>query len=169
MKKIIDQRFTDMYRANAEYLYFYAYNTTHDKYLSEDLLQNVFYDALRKRVHEEHNNPRAWLTLAMKFEIKNHHRRQHREILTDLEPGMSSPPEDFKIAELDLCLKSNLTKTEYELAQASFFKEKKAPHIAEELHTSPNAVRIRIYHLRQKIKKLLLLTLVFINCFWSQK
>lgn len=169
MKEKINQKFINMYRDNAEYLYFYAYKTTNDKYSSEDLVQNVFLDALKKRVHEDHDNPRAWLTIAMKYEIQNHRRRHHREILADLESSATSPPVDFQITELDLCLKTNLTEAEYELAQFSFFKEKNAPHIAEELHISPNAVRIRIHHLRQKIKEILLLALLFINCFWSHK
>ena len=151
MKEEKNGKFVEIYKDNFNLLYGYAYRMIGDKYLAEDAVHNACYAALKKGIFENHDNPLGWLFIALRFEINNTIRKNREIPLNESELTAEAADEKFGLLELDLSLRSALTKKEYIIAKMYFFEGVSEKDIANYLGISLNALRIRIHRIREKI------------------
>lgn len=68
----------DFYEKYSREIYLYVYSLSHDRFLSEDLMQETFVKALLS-LPEQHTNVRAWLYMVARNLYFNHQRNSRHE------------------------------------------------------------------------------------------
>lgn len=157
--KTVTTDFDKLYLEYSKTLVYYAYKIVNDRTLAEDIMQNVFYIALRKGILRKHENPGAWLYTAVRYEALFEYRKLIRECALSNQANREDQYEVINILET---LKSILSDSEYELAEKYFLHGSTEKELASELGISENAVRIRIHKIRSKIRPALLTLLMIV-------
>ena len=159
-----------MYEANYQRLYRLAANRpqlyvghTNDV---QDVLQEVFLKAVQKDVRN-HPNVEGWLILATVNVCKNyvrvHTRRENRQQeyarsqQQKSERASLPSPEARKdltgISDIKMTLRQNLSSEDYHILVQYCLERRSLEEIGREVHMSPNALRVRVFRIRKKLKK----------------
>lgn len=75
----------------------------------------------------------------------------------------SSQLDEYRVADILETLRTSLSPAEYELAQKYFLYGISEKELASEMNTTTNAIRIRIYKLRNKLSRILLMLMLIME------
>jgi len=160
----------ELYEANKARIYRLAENRlrayTGSAADAQDVLQEVFLLAEEKNIRN-HPNPEGWLVITAIHLCRNYGRatarnreKQRRNAQAKYEGNVhhsllfsSLGEEKYRETELLLLMEQVLLPEEILLIRQYCIEEKSVDEIAESLGISPNAVRVRVFRVRNKLKK----------------
>lgn len=163
--------YNDVYRYCLSHL---SYN----KNLAGDITQEVFLLFQQKCEDLEDINIKSWLIRTAENKTLEHFRATKKDsVLIDIEDNGLSYDVDDAFSLFDECfplgdeeiekykaiILKSLTKKEQELYNKIYIEKKKYKVIAEELNTTENAITLRAFRLRKKIKTLAKLMLTSVG------
>ncbi|MBQ8506063.1 MAG: sigma-70 family RNA polymerase sigma factor [Clostridia bacterium] len=161
----------DLYAENSERIYRIAKHLL-AQYLghaedAQDVVQEVFLLASRSEEIMKHPKPAAWLAVTTKNVCSNFVRTAVRAGRKQDKAGRAlakknvhsvhsyvEPSQDNTgVSDVMLTLKQSLTPEEYKLLEAYCIEQRSVEEIAGLMGLKPNAMRVKIWRLRQKTKK----------------
>ncbi|MDD3794848.1 MAG: RNA polymerase sigma factor [Lachnospiraceae bacterium] len=156
-----DKILSQFYMRYSREIYLYLYSMSHDRMLSEDLMQETFLKALLS-LYDQHANVRAWLYVVARnqfYDYKKTSRKQvHYEALED-----TLHTEEDLIAELISSEQkrslyfalSHLDGRKREILVLQYYSELSQKEIARLMHLSLENVRVLAYRGKRELKKYL--------------
>lgn len=153
----IQEEFDRLYLEYRPKLMQLVFLTVNDEYLTEDIVQEIFYEAWRHReklVH--HPNQSGWLYRATQYKIRECLRKKgRREKLTVDSGEIEIPCEEsgYSKAELELMMCETLTPDEQIRFRRYFLWGEATAEIAEKENITENNMRVRISRLKKKMEK----------------
>ena len=132
---------------------------------AQDVLQDVFLLAAKKNICN-HENPGGWLTLATVNLCKNYSRSISRRKETSLDQILAAPlphsplPPGSDLADTDsmdlmLMIQQTLSPDDYKLFCRYCLDGVELEDLAVELSMKTSTLRVRLYRIRTKLKKIL--------------
>ena len=159
------ERFIEtLFRQEYQKLLLYAKAVTQDSPRSEDIVQDTFHEALRKKeLLLHHENPQAWLMQTLKYKIQSSNRARERYLRRFLslqeERGaldrnilrLEEEPEDIQT--ILGRIRQILTTEEYDLLKALVLEQKSHLQVAKERNISVWTSQKRLERIRKKLEK----------------
>lgn len=152
MNKQNTKQLEETYKSRSKLYINYAYHILGDEYLAQDVVQNVFCSAMDQNIFDSHENPSAWLMVAIKNQSVDIIRKRSYEIVDIKKESPFHDPAINRI-EIDMTLQAILSDKEYTIAKMFWIEEKSEKQIAEKLNISLNVLRVRIHRIRHKIRE----------------
>lgn len=131
-----------------------------------DVLQDVFFLAVEKEIWD-HPNPEGWLVITTANMCKNYIRAAMRNFEkqrkcaqngyeNDVHPSLlfSSSADETKVADIQMSIEQALSPEEQKLFRDYCVEKKPVEEIAKNEECNSNAIRVRIFRIRSKLKKL---------------
>ncbi len=168
---MIDKKTTENISAKY-YDYIYKFCFSHlgcNETVAEDVTQEVFLLFQQKRETLEDINIRGWLRITAENKVFEYFRAAKKDnVVLHFDDKDYSCNEDEAFVLFDECIPisseeiekykaivlKGLTKKEQELYTKIYIEKKKYKEIAQELNTTENAINLRAFRLRKKIKTL---------------
>lgn len=159
-----------LYNANAKRIYriaaYLLNNSLGHAADAADIVQEVFLLAARSDIRN-HPKPEAWLAATAKYVCSNYVRSQMRNARKQEKAGKALAKKNIHcihsytepsidntgVSDVMLTLKQTLSAEEYELIEAYCIENRSVEEIARATGMSANHVRVKIYRIREKIKK----------------
>ena len=143
----------ELYRANYDKMFRYAYRLAGEAEKAEELVQETFALALlHERELVDHPNPTGWLFVTLKYQIMNERRRKAPASEVPLEGFFSLEAEPLK-EPLDAMLPRELTESERRLLIWRFEERIGYEEMSERLGITQNACRIRVMRAVEKCRR----------------
>ena len=153
-QKVIAQVYGEM----NELLRIYVRTCVSDTDEVEDIIQEVFMEALRRfDVFSTHPNQSGWLYVTARHKIQEHEKRRRRYRIADgdIEDEFSEIGEwdrGYLLCELDQTIQSTLTPEEIQRFKRYFLWGYTVEELAEREGITVNNMRVRITRLRRKLR-----------------
>jgi len=146
-----------LYQTNYDKMVKFSMNAVYNKILAEDIVQDTYYEALRKAdVLFEHPNPMGWLIETMKNKIRAFKRRaMHRNEVYEPECDqmkLAGMEEQFGCAELQLIIEDTLTPHEQQLFRLYFIQGYSARELAAMENISESSFKVRMCRIRKRLQ-----------------
>lgn len=162
LKELYDANYARLYCVAANRLQLYTGHTED----VQDVLQEVFLEASRKNIRN-HPNKTAWLISTTSNICKNYIRADYRQKRkkSKYEQGelwkcqqdpllfVASEKDQTLLCDIMITLEQILTPDELRLIELYCLNGWKLEELGKEMHMTPNALRVRIFRIRKKIKK----------------
>ncbi|MBQ8554813.1 MAG: sigma-70 family RNA polymerase sigma factor [Clostridia bacterium] len=134
---------------------------------AEDITQEVFARALKKKDLHKHPNPTGWLITTATRLCQNYNRstlsRQHtqqRYVQNKLDVRadrslflFNAENDQTDVSDLEMTLEQSLSKEDWLLLKEYYIEKTPVKEIARRMYMSENAVRVRVFRCRKKLKK----------------
>lgn len=137
----------------------YVCATINDRDMAEDIVQEIFYEAMRRnKVFAEHPKQIGWLYKAAGYKIKEFQRKlaQQDEVCVAPEQIESCDFEEgYSKSEMNMMIREALTDKELLRFRRYFLWGESTAEIARKENVSENNMRVRISRLKQKINRIL--------------
>lgn len=134
----------ELYYANQDKLFRFAYRLVGSEEKAEELVQEAFVLAI---LHEEkllsHPKPDKWLMLTLKYQILNYRRRKESSSELSLDDFFSLEAEPIRDP-LETVLPKELTEAERQILIWRFEEQLDYVEMSERLGVTQNACRIRL-------------------------
>ena len=153
--KTVEQRFEDLYREGVEKVRIYVRKKITDRELAEDIVQEVFCVAWKKRWEfTDSGNPMGWLIRAARFKIleQYHNTDGCGRFLPeeyDEEFGVTEP--GYEIAEWMEILEGLLDQYSFRIFQDYFLLGYTMKEIAEQKGVKENNLRVQLCRMRKRL------------------
>ena len=133
-------------------------NSFNDRNLAEDVVQEVFYEACRKKdIFDKHPNKMGWLYRVTGYKVK--------EVVRKLQPSdefsidvddieIGNEDEGFAKSEMEIMLYETLTQEELLRFRRYFIWGESIEEIARKEKVNENNMRVKISRLKKKIEKI---------------
>lgn len=143
----------ELYKANRDKMFRYAYRLIGRVEKAEELVQEAFVLAL---LYESklmnHPNPLSWLFVTLKYQIMNERRRKESSSEVSLDDFFTLEAEPLK-EPLDIALPKELSKSERQVLIWRFENQIDYKEMSERLGITQNACRIRVMRAIDKCRK----------------
>lgn len=155
--RIVQGEFDKLYLEYKPKLMKFVSASIEDKSITEDIVQETFYEALRKfDVFRKHPHQIGWLYKAAGYKIKEYLRKMQpqneiwleQKVLEEI-PGVE---DSYADAEAQIVLYETLTQDELLRFRRYFIWGETTAEIAEKEKITENNMRVRLSRLRQKIE-----------------
>lgn len=137
----------------------YVVATINDRDIAEDIVQEIFYEAMRRhKAFEEHPKQIGWLYKAAGYKIKEFQRKLAQQDEVCPLPEQMEPcdfEEGYSKTEMDMMIGQALTDIELLRFRRYFLWGESTAEIARKENISENNMRVRISRLKQKINMIL--------------
>lgn len=153
-----------LFREEYQKLLLYAKAVTADPERSEDIVQDTFHEALRKRealLH--HENPQGWLMQTLKYKIQSSNRARERYLHRFLSLQEDQGTWDRELQRLEeepeneqsilRRIREALTPEEYSLLKALVLEQRSHLQVAREWNISVWTSQKRLERIREKLEK----------------
>ena len=153
-----------MFRAEYKKLLLYAKAITYDSPQAEDVVQETFYEALRKiDVLKKHENPQGWLMQTLKNKIQTLNRSQARYLqhflslsdefgICDMQlPRFAEEPESMQT--ILSIIKGSLEPEEFHIIKRVVIDRASHQQVANELNITVWSSQKRLERIRKKLRK----------------
>lgn len=153
--KTVEQRFEDLYREGVEKVRIYVRKKITDRELTEDIVQEVFCVAWKKRREfTDSGNPMGWLIRAARYKIlEQYHNTESCERFLleeyDEEFGITEP--GYEIAEWMEILEGLLDQYSFRIFQDYFLFGYTMKEIAQQKGMKENNLRVQLYRMRKRL------------------
>ena len=153
-----------LFRAEYKKLLLYAKAITYDSPQAEDVVQETFYEALRKiDVLKKHENPQGWLMQTLKNKIQTLNRSQARYLqhflslsdefgICDMQlPRFAEEPESMQT--ILSKIKGSLEPEEFHIIKRVVIDRASHQQVANELNITVWSSQKRLERIRKKLRK----------------
>lgn len=164
-----DRWLQELYEANYARLYklaAYRLKTyTGSEADAQDVLQDVFFLAVEKEIWD-HPNPEGWLVITTANVCKNYIRAAIRDYKkqrncaqggfdNDVHPSLlfSFSADETKASDIQMTIDQELSPEEQKLFRIYCMEKRPVEEIAKNEESNSNAIRVRIFRIRNKLKK----------------
>lgn len=153
--EVSEQRFSELYLECVAGVRNYVKKRVMDPELTEDIVQEVFCVAWRKKeAFEKSENPMGWLINAAKYSLREQRRHiQDREWvpLEDRADLFAKKDCGYEMVEWEYILKEFLDHYEFQIFQDYFMFGHSAKKIAREKGITEGNLRIRLYRMKKRL------------------
>lgn len=127
------------------------------KELAEDVAQETFFEAYRKReTLMEHESPVGWLYLTAKNKMMNVNQKQRKySTMKEVEDDIAELDTNFGRIDFENYLQHTLSKEEIELFYKFYDYGYSSREMAQKLGVSENCFKTKMFRIRKKIKSAL--------------
>lgn len=149
--------FEEFFIANYPFIHNYVYSVTGDRGMTDDIVQDTFFEASNCFAKlSKHNNARAWLITAAKYNIRDamkSRKRKNAIYIEDIDriPDQDDTYEQAMFFKIDL--PRILRPDELEIIRMFYEEGYTIMEIALKQKISNNACKVRLHRIRKKIKK----------------
>lgn len=124
--------------------------------VAEDITQEVFYIAWKKRAHlKSHNNQMGWLIKTAKYKIREYERelaKRRTEEPGDLPLTIGSEEVAYQLTEWEVLLRGIMKEKEAELFLDHYYRGISVREIARREHIKEENLRMRLQRLKNRVK-----------------
>ena len=151
----------EFYEKYSREIYLYVYSLSHDRFLSEDLMQETFVKALLS-LPEQHTNVRAWLYMVARnlyFNHERNHRHEEdkaRQQERSRETEITDPVGRLLQSERDKILFAAVNRLQgrkREVVLLQYFSEMPQKEIARVLGITMENVRVLSFRAKKELKQ----------------
>lgn len=149
-----EQKFEALYREGAEKVRGYVRKKVPDRELTEDIVQEVFCVAWRKRGEfTASGNPIGWLIRAARFKIMEQYHRTDgcSLVLEECDERLGIAEPGYAVAEWMEILEDLLDQCNFRIFQDYFLRGYTMREIAEQKGMKENNIRIRLYRMKKRL------------------
>ncbi len=149
-----EQKFEVLYREGADTVRGYVRKRVTDREMTEDIVQEVFCVAWRKRGEfTASGNPMGWLIRAAKFKILEQYHRTDggSQVLEEFDERLGIPEPGYAIAEWMEILEDLLDQCNFRIFQDYFLRGYTMKEIAEQKGMKENNIRVRLYRMKKRL------------------
>lgn len=147
MARIYRMYFTDVYK--------FVYRKIPNKQIAEDIAQDTFLLAVKKREEIlKHPNPRAWLLRTARYKMMELNRKMNRWDMEYLEecPELEAPEHHYERIELELTALATVNEKEWDMIKQYYLCGTTITEMAEAEGITENYLRVRLSRLRKKLR-----------------
>lgn len=160
----IDRFFERLYKENYNSLSQYIYRLVLSRETAEDILQDTFIEAYRKKYElVYHESPVGWLYLAARNKVMKLRAKERRYFCVQQE-GLEIPvaEEQYSVVEFQEMLGHILTEEEITILEKVFHYGYTGREMADMLGISENCFRTKLCRMREKLRKFWYLGILFL-------
>ena len=151
------EEFNKLYLRYRRSLFRIVYIEVDDVQLTEDIVQEIFYEAWRHReTLVNHPNKKGWLYHVAKYKIMEYMRKAMKQEVCDVDPNemeISVEESGYSKVEMDLMMCETLSQDELIRFQRYFILGEATAEIAEKENVTENNMRVRISRLKKKMEQ----------------
>lgn len=162
LKELYDANYDTLYRLAVNRLRLYVGHVCD----AQDIVQDVFLEAARQEIYK-HPKPEAWLVVTTVNICKNYIRKNNRnerkkrkfaqEELRKSKQGsllfVAAENDKTAVSDIRITLEQLLSPEDFKLIVQYGFEGRTLEQIGNEMHMTPNALRVRLFRIRKKIEK----------------
>lgn len=144
------------YSAYFKDVYEYVVRRVGNKAVAEDIAHDVFITALnRVEVFQDHPQKKGWLMVTARNKMKELRKKMENNPVESLEEMQDVGVEeaDFEKVEFGLTMHKVIAEDEWELIKDFYLRGITIRELAEKYGITENAMTVRLYRLRKKIRE----------------
>ncbi len=165
MELNLDKYFEKIYKENYCDLCMYIYRMVSDDNLVEDIVQETFYEAYRKRkLLYQHPKPVGWLYITARYKMLKLSKKNKDIIIRNCEIEGQEEDVNFNYIDLEKSLEKYLTEKEITMLKDYIINGYTAKEMSLKLGISEGAVKTRVFRIKEKIKKNIKLDMILFIC-----
>jgi len=151
-----EEKFTEFYKEYYEEIYKYVRHRIPNAQMAEDVVQETFYTAYKKRdVFLEHPYPRRWLLCTARNKVHEICRKMKRWAaapLGELSHEIITEEIGYDYKELELAVLRVLSEEDWQMLRGYYLYGVKASELAEQNGITEGNMRVRLTRLKQKLR-----------------
>jgi len=159
-----EREFSQIYQEYQPFLLRYVSAIVKDKNLSEDIVQETFCEMLDQfEKFREHPNQKGWLIKTAGYKMREISRKINSKELIPLQEDMMQPMKNdiaYEMKELDIVMSEAFDENEREYFLKYYLRGYSVRELADKEGVTENSMRVKLYRLKEKLRRLMNLVLV---------